>query len=70
MARHKLVWMGFFRDVAVIDNTNRINAFASVHSAPNISWHGYRQMELDGGMFLVTYLTGVVKSWMYWPILG
>lgn len=30
----------------------------------------YRQLELDGGMFLVTYTTGVVKSWMYWPIIA
>ncbi|CAM9874636.1 unnamed protein product, partial [Pylaiella littoralis] len=27
-------------------------------------------LELDGGMFLVTYLVGVMKSWMYWPILA
>eukprot|EP00903_Cladosiphon_okamuranus_P005760 g5711.t1 len=27
-------------------------------------------LEFDGGMFLITYLTGVVKSWMYWPIIA
>ena len=28
------------------------------------------QVSFDGGMFLVTYLTGVVESWMYWPIIA
>ncbi|CAM9493458.1 unnamed protein product [Ectocarpus fasciculatus] len=27
-------------------------------------------LELDGGMFLVTYMVGVIKSWFYWPILA
>ncbi|CAM9562723.1 unnamed protein product, partial [Hapterophycus canaliculatus] len=27
-------------------------------------------LELDGGMFMLTYLTGVVKSWMYWPLIA
>lgn len=28
------------------------------------------QLSLDGGMFLITYMTGVVKSWVYWPIIA
>ncbi|CAM9144310.1 unnamed protein product [Ectocarpus sp. 4 AP-2014] len=27
-------------------------------------------LELDGGMFIVTYIAGVIKSWFYWPILA
>lgn len=28
------------------------------------------QVSFDGGMFMLTYMTGVVKSWMYWPIIA
>eukprot|EP00904_Undaria_pinnatifida_P010730 jgi/Undpi1/6788/HiC_scaffold_21.g09265.m1 len=27
-------------------------------------------LSLDGGMFLITYMTGVVKSWLYWPLIA
>lgn len=28
------------------------------------------QVTFDGGMFMVTYMTGVVESWMYWPLIA
>lgn len=28
------------------------------------------QISLDGGLFLFSYLLGVVKSWFYWPFLA
>ncbi|CAM9874907.1 unnamed protein product [Pylaiella littoralis] len=27
-------------------------------------------LTLDGGMFMVVYLLGVAKSWMYWPLIA
>lgn len=28
------------------------------------------QLAFDGGMFILVYLAGVAKSWLYWPILA
>lgn len=28
------------------------------------------QVSLDGGMFMMVYILGVAKSWMYWPLIA
>ncbi|CAM9796346.1 unnamed protein product, partial [Ectocarpus fasciculatus] len=45
----------------------------SVFGCLSLVWLGIGisiSVTLDGGMFLVTYLTGVVKSWFYWPMIA
>ncbi|CAM9482562.1 unnamed protein product [Ectocarpus sp. 12 AP-2014] len=45
----------------------------SVFGCLSLVWLGVGisiSLTLDGGMFLVTYLTGVVKSWFYWPMIA
>lgn len=33
-------------------------------------YHACIQLTLDGGMFMLVYLAGVAKSWMYWPLIA
>lgn len=47
-----------------------MTAVATSPAHPDAKPYMSPQVSFDGGMFMVTYITGVVESWMYWPMIA